>query len=236
MSTEVYPVVHIQDTVQAWEQAALAYELGAAGIYLIDHNSSPDSLEPADKLIKAYTAVASTHPDKYIGLNFLQFGISYVSFRFIHDLAAHEEIPRLPDALWVDDASITPEETVELRDKNPELKNVRYLGGISFKYSPLYTDDPAESAREASKFASYVDVVTTSGASTGKATSIEKVRQMKEVIGPQRLALASGVDASNVAAFGEYVDEVLVATSIETAPQSGIFDEAKLRELLAAAS
>ena len=209
----------------------MAYELGADGVYLIDHTSHVQT----DRLVEAYSVLASTHPDKFIGLNFLQCTNSYSTFKLLGKLAADDEIPRLPDGLWVDCAAVVAEATDELRSAQPELRDIRYLGGIAFKYTPFHTEDPVEAAGQARRFSSYVDVVTTSGPGTGQPANPEKVVAMKAAIGPQRLAIASGIDASNIELYRHSLDEVLVSTSVETSPQSGIFDPGKLAELIASA-
>lgn len=230
MSIEIYPVIHVKDEVQALEQAEMAHELGVDGLYLIDHGGASTK-----RLIDAYNAVESKYPDRFIGVNLLQIGAGSVSLEFLHDLAEHDEIRRLPDALWVDNAAVMSERMTELRQNEPKLRRVKYLGGVAFKYTELYTDNPSSAALQARMLSSLVDVVTTSGPATGEMASVAKIAAMKKAIAPQRLALASGVDSHNIHLFGPHLDEALVATSIETAPYSGIFRESKLRDLLSLA-
>lgn len=77
----------------------------------------------------------------------------------------------------------------------------------------------------------FVDVVTTSGKATGQAPTRAKIDAMKEAIGDQSLAIASGVSTDNLRAFTS-ADQVLISTSIETEPGSGEFDPDKLGQII----
>lgn len=233
MAIEVYPVVHLvrgQDAAKiSTEQVQIAADLGAQGVYLIDHYSTS-----VDILLQSFNAASDAEPDYFIGLNFLQHASSFEGFRQLLDWREADLVEKLPSGLWVDAAHNLLEKTVELRESNRELLDVRYLGGVAFKYTSRYTSDPLVAATEARLFAPYVDVVTTSGAGTGQPANPDKTAKMKQAIGDQPLALASGVDANNIHSYND-VDMVLVSTSIETYPQSGQFNASALKELIDAA-
>ena len=228
---KVFPVVHIQDTEQAREQTDIAFESGADGVYLISHSSG---VSPA--VLKAFEAVKKDHEDDYIGINLLA-GRPDTSFNIISRALAHEAIHTAPDALWVDEATHSLEDIHALLDANilrqssAELKGVRFLGGVAFKYTRLYTDNPRHAASAAHMLQDYMDVVTTSGQGTGYAPSPAKIAAIKEVI-DKPLAVASGVSLQNIGDYGNNIDEVLVASSVETVPYSGIFDKSKLVEFI----
>ena len=80
-----------------------------------------------------------------------------------------------------------------------------------------------------------VDIVTTSGPGTDRPASIEKIKAIRQAIGEKPLGLASGVSIENIDNLKPYVDDVLVSSSIETAPYSGEFVRPKLYELVQAA-
>lgn len=226
MSIEIFPVVHIQDTEQALDQSSLALESGADGVYLIDHEGrSPDNL------IHAFNQVKEAHPERFVGVNVLQSSSAAATLEFLLDSSRQGDIITLPDGLWVDNAETDKDQALELRALYPELTSIRYLGGVAFKYTPLFTEDPQLAAQEARRLEPYVDVVTTSGAGTGKAPTPEKIRAMKAAIG-KKLAVASGISAHNFAQFDGSFDQLLVSTSVETEPYSGIFDPQKLQELI----
>ena len=229
----IFPVVHVQSVDQAQQQAALALDAGADGVYLIDHGSGA-----ADLLESAFNAVTQRHPSAFIGLNFLAIGCGVDAFAHVHQCVTAGRLRRYPNALWVDDAlpltspHSTHADVPDLKAAVPELSCVAYLGGVAFKYTRTYTDDPEQAATEASALVTHVDVVTTSGPGTGKPPSPEKLRAMKAAAGPVPLAAASGVDAGNIADLRPYLDVVLVASSIETQPYSGEFDRGRLAEII----
>lgn len=223
---KLYPVVHMQSNEHALELSEQALETGADGVFLIDHLSPRVS----DILTDAYTYVRSElGREVFIGVNYLGLtphnAVAYLSVVKQHDI-----IDSLPDALWSDDATRSANLLPYKHDFG--LDAVRYFGGIAFKYTPTYTDDPELAALLATRYASCVDVVTTSGPGTSLAAGIEKVQTMKAAIGAQELALASGVSPDNVDQYRPYVDSILVASGIETKPYSGEFIDSKLRELV----
>ena len=230
MATEVFPVVHVSDSQQAVEQTGVALQAGADGVYLIDHGSGSES-----GLVEVFNDVDAAHPDSFIGLNFLQFSSGLETFLFLNQAKLNGKLSRLPDGVWVDNALPNRQELADLRKQDENLKAIRYLGGAAFKYTREYTDDPSEAAEAAVDMSQYVDVVTTSGPGTGKAPSPEKIESMKKAIVPQKLAVASGIDTDNVKDYAGNVDEILVASSIETHPYSGVFDVEKLEQFVKAA-
>lgn len=226
MSIEIYPVVHVQDTTQAVEQSTLALEAGADGVYLIDHYN----FDVAD-LIDAFNATKEERPNNFVGINFLQFNSAANAFLYLKRAETNKEIKHYPDGLWVDDAIPQKEKTLEIRRRWPNLRSIKYLGGVSFKYTKTYSDMPRFSAWEAFKLAPFVDVVTTSGSGTGKAPIPQKISAMKEVIGKKKLAVASGITAANLREY-HGVDQLLVASSIEKEKYGGDFDPEKVAEIV----
>jgi len=55
---------------------------------------------------------------------------------------------------------------------------------------------------------------------------------MKNAIGSKKLAVASGISADNIASYSGLFDQLLVSTSIEVVPYSGIFEPDKLKQLI----
>lgn len=231
MAMEIYPVVHVRNTIQALNQTELALNHGADGVYLIRHTGNKQE-DPVAALLDTYRDVRQELPEAFIGINMLGL-ISVDAFLELSKME-REGTPQV-NGLWVDDALPGGWLVPKLREEIPKLKSVRYLGGAAFKYTETHTQDPALAAKEALRCSGMVDTLTTSGEGTGSPADIEKVAAMKAVIGSQHLALASGVDISNIESYKPYVNEVLVASSIETKPYSGIFVESLLSELIQAA-
>jgi len=227
MAIEVYPVVHINDEAQALEQSAVAFDAQADGVFLIAHHAGTP-----EEVATVFEKVATEFPNKYIGINFLQLGTGYDALEFLKQAKDNNQISKYPDGLWVDDASYERQALLELREANPELKRIQLLGGTAFKYTKLFTENPDLAAERATDMAGFVDVVTTSGAGTGTPPTPEKIAAMKHAIGNQQLAVASGIDASNINSFRGSVDKILVASSVETKPYSGVFDAEKLKAFI----
>lgn len=196
----LHPVIHIQDEEQALDQTDLAKTAGADGVWLINHGPS------GAHLWSIFLKVREQFPDFWIGLNMLDAspmeGMGLVTSQV--------------NGLWTDNAVVEEdEESSPYAEKVWNLKRTRdwkglYFGGVAFK-GQRKVSDPAMAAKRAMRL---MDVVTTSGLATGASPPVTKIRQMREALGETPLAVASGVDASNVERYLPYVDVFLVATGI----------------------
>lgn len=226
MSVEVYPVIHIESAEQAVDQAGLVFDIGVNGVFLIDHSGLADDL-----LTPVFQKVKGEFPDKFVGVNYLEF-TSFEAMSHLKEAKNRDQITSLPDGLWVDNAIADRRQTVELRRWSRNLKKIEYLGGVAFKYTYAYTENPEFAAFQAIALSPFVDVVTTTGPGTGEPPQPNKIRAMKEAIGKKPLAIASGIDASNLVDYLGFVDKLLVSSSLETFKYSGRFVEDRVRELV----
>jgi predicted TIM-barrel enzyme len=220
---DLYPVVHVSHIDQAIDQAALAQKAGADGIYLIAGLPSLDSdygVEERTDLIETYRRVREAVPNFFIGLNMLGYSSAGAFIKLLRE--NHRSGLEMPDGLWVDDAWEHASVTKKIRELNPQLFRISYLGGVAFKHTPTYTDRPRIAAREARDLEPFVDVVTTSGPGTASAAPTRKIAAMKAAVG-KPLAIASGITVDNIKEFTPYVDQILVASGIETKSYSGQF-------------
>lgn len=227
---KLYPVIHINETKTAVDQAEKALNMGADGVYLIDHRNSMNvglAIAPVFNEIIKNHAHAADKP--YVGLNILGL-VAANALGVVRRAVQHEVLSDLPSALWIDDVSAGPN-PLESKNTMPQLEPVRILGGVAFKYTETATDDPECAANEVQRLEHRTDVVTTSGSATGSPPSVEKIRAMKEAT-QKPLAIASGVDASNIADYAGIADELLVASSLETASYSGVFVDEKLQTII----
>lgn len=229
---KIYPVVHVKSSKQALRLSHEAFDAGADGVFLIDH----DPLNHYDHLTDVYADVRrGLGESAWIGVNYLPLSPAQAVWEIGRGLKGHV-FDQAPDGLWADDAITTADlYDVPALKARTHLENLQYFGGIAFKYTSFYTDDPEISARMAEDYASKVDVVTTSGPGTGHSANVAKVAAMKAVIGEQPLALASGVSVRNIDNYRPYVDSILAASSIEKGKYSGEFDLKKLHDLVQAA-
>lgn len=222
----IYPVVHINTVATAVEQSAAALGAGADGIYLIHHGTDNATL------FEVLRRVSEDHLNAFVGVNLL--GSSTLQAIMRIEQALHSgEITRAPSGLWSDDIRSDPNPFAAkaYASETAAVRGTRILGGIAFKYTSTFTEDPEVAKSETLLLRNAVDVVTTSGSGTGTPPTVAKLRAMREVAG-RPIAVASGLSASNVADFKTLVDEVLIASSIETAPYSGIFDRRALLDAI----
>jgi hypothetical protein len=195
------PVIHIKSESHAVEQAQVAFDSGANGIFLIEHARSNRHLK------RAYEAVRQKFTTQWIGLNFLD----------LHSELACEHVPVGADALWIDDGMINESGSLSSASKLSIIAikygagiNWKLFGGTAFKYQA-----PVKSYAAVAKIASDLfDVVCTSGSGTGSAPDVEKIKEMKENCGDTPLAVASGITPENVDQFLPYVDCFMVSTGI----------------------
>jgi len=196
---KLLPVIHVTDEAQALEQALIATAAGADGIWLINHEIE------APELWRVFEAVRQNDPGFWIGLNFLD----------LHPIEAMHRMTELVDGLWVDDGGIrvhgpTAQAEAVWRLKESKGWEGQLFGGVAFKGQPAVRD-AAEAAKAAVPI---MDVVTTSGTSTGVAAAVDKISWMKAALGDSPLAIASGITPENVLEYVAYVDYFLVATGI----------------------
>lgn len=197
----ILPVIHCESTEQALRNTTIAVDAGCAGVFLINHSISAESLLGMIRVVRA------SFSDLWLGANFLGMGAADVFGKIpLDDL----------DGIWTDDGCVD-----EHRTEQPAAEAVQtaigesgwsgtYFGGVAFKYQ-REVDDLTKAAEIASR---YMDVVCTSGPGTGKAASIEKLKAMKLAIGDKPLAVASGITPENVSDALPWVDLFLVSTGI----------------------
>lgn len=231
---KVFPVVHLTPDVSSLQQVRVAHQLGADGIFLIDHNSAhPHHVDDA------FLGARADFPEFLIGVNYLQFRGALAGLHHIRRNSLVEP-SSTPDMLWVDDIERSEPgcglHGHELFDAitEPRLRDAPaplLLGGVAFKYTAHRTEDPQGAVAQATRLQPYLDVLVTSGPATGAAASPEKLKAIRRSFPTIPIALASGVTEHNVTDYPD-VDLFMVSSSVETRPGSGIFDETALAGLI----
>lgn len=222
----VTPVIHVLDRAQTLANIGHVARLGAAGVFLINHDF------PADEFLPILRDVRKSCPDLWMGVNFLaQPG--RVAFPILGRLS--DEGYQI-DAYWADDACMDEREPVQTeaeaisRIRAASGWNGMYFGGVCFKKQrPV---DPALNEYSARLALPYMDVVTTSGVATGQATDLTKITDFRRGLGDAPLAIASGVTPDNALQYAADVDCFLVATGINRPGDFYNIDPARLAALL----
>ncbi len=211
MTCELIPVIHIVDEKQVFKNIETCVACGIKKVFLIWHgfNTKAGTLKMAE-------AVKQKYPELWVGVNLLGEDT---------ENCLMEDYPF--DGLWCDNG--LTDEPVEIIKElvNERVFKGTFFGGLEFKYLRQSNDID----KACNKSLRLHDVSTTSGSATGVAPTIDKINNLRALLGPtQPLAIASGVNAANIKQFKHLVNYVLVATSI-TDIFTELIDIEKLREL-----
>lgn len=215
--TKVYPVLHYKTIQQSLDNATTAVNCGCPGVFLISMDGEDDELD------QAIMAIKYRFPDLKVGGNYLT----------LSPLAALKRCLEMEiAATWADKPGVSSrgvtaeaDEIAKLLKENPEHK---FFGSVAFKYQ-AHDPDPVKAALDATRLGM---IATTSGAATGVAADVDKLRLMKAALGNNPLGLASGVSPENAGIYAPYVDYILVSTHVSTSPNSDILCPEKLTRLM----
>jgi len=197
---QVFPVIHHLDAATTLDQADLAFDAGADGIFLISHPGDDRALPELGAQVK------TAYPKKRAGLNLLGTAVM---------LSAHIVARYDLDMLWIDHCGVSSAGITAvgktLADFQACHAKVEVFGSVAFKYQ-AYEPSPASAAALALQCGF---IPTTSGPATGKPPTERVIAAMSLATG-RRLAVASGMTSENVAQFAPYLSHVLVATGVST--------------------
>lgn len=195
----VLPVIRYLNDALALENAAIAFEAGASGVFVIDMEGDDGPVIPAAKLIKA------RWPHKWVGVNLLNSSPAD---------ALEAALTAGLDATWADRPGVSSDylgaEAFRVSERLKSSPTHLFFGSVAFKYQAP-EPHPDAAARRAMALGM---IPTTSGAATGEAPSPDKTNLMKAAIGETPLALASGITPGNVELFLPSTTYFLVATGI----------------------
>lgn len=199
MSAQIYAVIHTRDKSEAIDNAWVAIERGANGVFFISHGEL-DSREIVKVSSVFQDALSENDAIGVVGVN--QLGNS---FQNSMANASDENLSMLWTDFLPDDNDLAV--LSELRQDG--LWKPQLFAGVAFKYQP----QPSDLKKAAQDVAGRIDVLTTSGAGTGHAPDLEKLAVLSEGFGA-KIAVASGTTPENVVSMLPYVDYFLVATGI----------------------
>jgi len=212
-------VIHHRDDATSLTNAVVAANAGCHGVFLIQMEGQDDLIDSSAIQIK------SMFPELLIGTNRL---VTHPLEAIQRDISMHL------DATWCDDPGIRSTGVNQLGERIAKSvagvravrPNYLYFGSVAFKGQEI-DHNPARAAVLAAELGY---VATTSGPRTGEPPAIEKLAAMKQALGAQPLAVASGVSPANIGEIAPYVDWVLVSTGISRTFHD--FDPLLLRDLV----
>ena len=195
----VFPVIHVQHAERTMDNAAMAFEAGCDGVFLI-------SMDGHDELLEAQArAVKARWPHNLVGINFL-------SHRPEDAIRTCAEAGL--DMTWIDNAQVHTEQTLDVAQRVvKELQrhsDHKLFGGVAFKYQ-LPEPNPGRAAVRAQDLGI---IPTTSGVGTGHAADVSKIADMCKALRGGPLAIASGITPDNVLQYAPYLSHILVATGV----------------------
>jgi len=228
---KIVPVIHCLSAEQVMYNADVCYSNGIDFVFLIDHNLHSDI-----DIKEYFYMIKDKYPGMAVGINYLQLdtfdALSEANILKSECLKYSYKL----DAVWADKSYITKNSYIgggsDLDMAEKILSNNKgylYFGSVAFKYQKQPHPDELEWVCKTA--CEYMDVITTSGPSTGKAADIEKIKLMKSYIGNHPLSIASGLSYLNKSQFDPYVDYGLVASSITERTTEKII-ESELKKLI----
>ncbi len=199
--------LHVQSDNQAIREAHnILTPDGAHGILLVNNGGFVKGEGPYPNLFDIAEHIKLILPDYVVGINPLETS----TVRALELLSEHEL-----DILWKDNGGVYEigsqilifENILKALHGNP----VKYYGGVAFKYQT----QPSNLKGVCEVAAKHFSAVITSGDGTGSQPSLEKIRMIREYIGPEaKLGIASGMSVENVNLFLPYADIFIVGTSL----------------------
>ena len=196
----IYPVIHQLTPELSLQQADLAFECGADGVFLISHTCDNLALLPVARKIK------HKYPYNKIGINLL----GHDTMDTI-DLAMEYFI----DMVWFDYCGISSSGftqealRIDAWKQDHSIIDFDVFASVAFKYQA-----PELNPELAATYAKLIDCIpTTSGTATGHAPELAKISSMSKAT-DGTLAVASGMDVNNVSEFAPYLSHILVSTGV----------------------
>jgi hypothetical protein len=201
----VLPVIHVKhgnELETAYRGVKTALKAGADGAFLIEMSCRTSQGMMTQVAYRIQGALCQDEANFHLGVN-------YLNMTHEPDLQIYEatRLSKIP-LIWSDNPG--GRRSVEQARARVGWDGV-YFGAVAFKYQdPVSLEDLPRVASEAT----WMDVLTTSGESTGRAIDLEKARAFAKSVPNSIRAVASGVTAENARQLLPYFHAILVATSI----------------------
>lgn len=218
-------VIHIikKDINFILRQCQKAFENGSYGIFIIPYyyGISPEDIN------QIYYQIRKVYPIQFIGINYLAHVNEYLNI-----------IPPTVSALWTDEG-IGNKDDFKLLDKINLVKNklgFLYFGGFYHKGNN-YNFNKFNVPNKKSIALQYIDVLTTTGLGTGIEIKQTEFNIITSGIPKERLAMASGLDYSNIHKYINTIGFAIVGSSLEKTDEvgnikRGHLDSSKIKKLV----
>ncbi|WP_439619965.1 BtpA/SgcQ family protein [Hyphomonas sp.] len=221
----VLPVIHVLDQALTKSNIEILIESGAHGCFLINHDFE------AALMLPIIVQMRKLFPELWLGVNFLGVDVQD-AFGMLAEL---DKSACQVDGYWADDAHIIDGRTEQSAAKHISQIRERsgwkglYFGGTAFKYRRAISPEDYNAVAQIA--AEHMDVVTTSGPSTGEAAAPSKIAAFRAGLGQQALAIASGITPDNAPLYKD-ADCFIVATGINRPGNFYEIDPARLSRLI----
>jgi predicted TIM-barrel enzyme len=206
--TDIWPVIHLLDEKHTLRNALMAQRNGCPGVFLIAMSGDDSMIDPAAKLIRSYV------PSLKIGINMLTCDPS--------DAVAHS-LDHGYDATWSDYAWHDSHIATLIEDSGDH----QFFAAVAMKGETHNEPDPEASARLA---VANGFIPMTSGHGTGITAPINKIKMLRNAIGPDAPLAMSGVHPPRAGMLTPLATHFLVATCISS--DFYTFDEKMLQYLV----
>lgn len=202
--------LHSKNLQHALEGAQISYDNGADGVALVTHCINP--YEGADII----HAIKQKYPHHQAVLNVLQMDPLKV-FQMLENLNVQI------DGVWTDNARIhgvdknanDSDYPNYVREQQAKMgRDGIYFGPVNFKHQAQHS--PEELGPVMHKVKPFLDVITTSGPSTGEKANANDVALLKMAAGEHPVGLASGLTPENIHDFIEHHNISIVASGISS--------------------
>lgn len=125
-------------------------------------------------------------------------------------------------------------ELLRLR-KSLGAEGIRIMADVDVKHSAPLAARPLADEIDDTVHRGLADALVVSGAGTGKATDVEKVKAFAAAAGDVPVFVGSGVTAATVGAYRPYVAGVIVGSALKAGDVAAPVDAAKVRDFMRAA-
>lgn len=207
----------IENTIK---NISIAINEQAAGVFLInnDENVSYKDLVIIGKSMRDF------FPTYFIGVNFLDLDV-------IQTFKILESTEAIFNAVWVDNSHISDKSYFKkiIDSKKKSKWRGLYFAGFDFKYQ-----EPEEDYTVLRNIGEYIDVIVTSGPSTGEKTPIKKLLKIQENIGSPLIPIcaASGVSEENITEYAKINGDVYFICASSISFDFYNLDKKKVRKLM----